>query len=493
MRVDPQLIVDDWEAVTQGELIEQEPGYVRAAREDLARRREIEDQHWFDLKVDEVQHVLAAAAQMELQLPEMNERAHAREVFSDFLERVVLPATDSRSIHRIPATLRTVRKRCDRWVLPATGKQISRWDAKAGMPLLCPDDARDEANRIKRRYVPVIVEAVKRGCSVHFCVFTIDNPPPGKLRLGIHKLHRKQRSIWRACKGRDRPFPIIGGISVLEAPLGGYRDWHPHLNVILICDGYLDYEKLRARWGCNAHFEPISTSRKPASQAKVKAAVRELIKYAVQTVPEKSIAKAAATARYPTESDRSFSAGRRDAGGRDPLDRKTVLPDRSAVLARSDAGHAGRANHAQSADVLLDAALCDQLGVPGRAAGARPRPPAMTEWTAAEWIEWWNAHRGLRRTRTFGCLFKAPKPEKLDTAGAIHTHSDVYDHQHRRFVRRSPLLESIPGDKSTPEKIVESWKAAWMKLLGPPDHLARVCDARRTIEKHYGPVSLAIS
>lgn len=426
MRVDPQTILDDWQHATQGELIEP-PSYVRAAIEDLAREKAIEQQHWFDFTVDQAEKVVAAAAQLELKLPRLDERARVRHQVADYLERVVLPRTDSRTIHRIPAALRSCRQKQDFAMLPS-GKMVVRWDSKAGLPLICPDDAREESMRISRRYVPAIMDEIAKGRSVHFAVLTIDNPAPGKLRMGVNKLFRKLRSITRACKRRERPFPIVGALAVLEAPLGRHRDWHPHLNVILICDGYLDYGELRQRWGCNAHFQ-----RMRGTQPAIEGAIRELIKYSVRAVPEKSQERAG--------------------------------DDRPSV------------------DVADGSPLTDRCQ-------SSPQPPAMIEWTAGEFLEWWNAHRGLRRTRTFGCLYKVPKPEKVDTSGAVWIGSHVYDGT--RFVQRSALLGSIPGDKSTPENIRKAIKEAWCKLLGPPGQVQRALHVAAIIKKHYGPVSLSV-
>ncbi len=36
--------------------------------------------------------------------------------------------------------------------------------------------------------------------------------------------------------------------------------------------------------------------------------------------------------------------------------------------------------------------------------------PPMVEWTADEFLEWWYAQKGFRRTRTYGCLYRLPAP-----------------------------------------------------------------------------------
>lgn len=75
--------------------------------------------------------------------------------------------------------------------------------------------------------------------------------------------------------------------------------------------------------------------------------------------------------------------------------------------------------------------------------------PAMIEWPASRFVEWFDAQHGFRRTRTYGCLYgkKVPKPEprSLDDVtwlGAIRLTPDG-------FRAELPLISLIPGDKST--------------------------------------------
>ena len=68
--------------------------------------------------------------------------------------------------------------------------------------------------------------------------------------------------------------------------------------------------------------------------------------------------------------------------------------------------------------------------VPTKSAEKRVRrtsdAPAMTEWPAEQWIEWWRAQQRFRRTRSYGCLYAldetrwddlplaGPSPSRLD-------------------------------------------------------------------------------
>ena len=78
--------------------------------------------------------------------------------------------------------------------------------------------------------------------------------------------------------------------------------------------------------------------------------------------------------------------------------------------------------------------------------------PAMIEWPASRFIEWDNAQQGFRRTRTYGCLYgnKVPKPEPQSNddvvwLGGLFLSPD-------RFTVALPLIDLIPGDRSTTER-----------------------------------------
>lgn len=75
--------------------------------------------------------------------------------------------------------------------------------------------------------------------------------------------------------------------------------------------------------------------------------------------------------------------------------------------------------------------------------------PAMIEWPVVRFLEWFEAQAGFRRTRTYGCLYGKhvpyPEPSSLDDViwlGTLVCRPD-------RFFAQVPLIDSIPGDKST--------------------------------------------
>lgn len=414
----PQAFLDKWAAEGPG------PGELRlsfarqqSVAERLAEERAAESQHWLNETIEDMERVAAAAAQMKLKLPKMDERAHARDRVAKYLKEVVTPHMWRRSHYELADRLIDARHSYRRSIMP-DGKNLMRWDRKAGLPLLCPDDAREEAMRLSRRIVPNLLPQLEAGCEAHYAVLTWPNAQPGNLRETQDAIWKKFNSLMRACKGNDPPFPIVGAVAVMESPLGVHRDWHPHLNVVFITSHYLDYEKFSARWHWNCELRKVEGTR-----SEVERSFRELLKYSVRAVPEKS--------------------------------------------------------EAHRRHVRFDRATGEPL----------PSPPAMIDWTPREWLEWWESHRRRRRTRTYRSLYGLPKPPKPDYSQARPV--AVGQRLNGRWSERSALLEFIPGDKSTTENIRERVKAAWSKLLGPPDERARLRDAVRTIDKAYGPVSLA--
>ena len=96
-----------------------------------------------------------------------------------------------------------------------------------------------------------------------------------------------------------------------------------------------------------------------------------------------------------------------------------------------------------------------------QAKAAHTAAPAIIEWPVARFLEWFEAQFGFRRTRTYGVLYgnKVPKPERrsLDDViwhGAVRCEPDF-------FFAQLPLIDLIPGDKSTTETRIRP-------VTGPP-------------------------
>lgn len=422
---------------------------------------------------------------MQPALSDAAKRALVREQVADFLESTVAPAVEGEKLWKLAYKLRAARQECWYQLNLGSGRTRTIWDCKAGEPLLCPDDARQEAMRLQGRLERDVAELARKGYRVYYGVLTIENAEGGHLQSRIEKLWRAWRRALKAKierapgdrrRKKDLPkrFPFVGAIATLEAPLSASRTWHPHLNVIVITRGFFDWSDWWKYWRWVSHWKSI----KPGQ---VEGAFRELIKYAVRAVPEKSQEKASCSTSSTTPSPEwasslepsaqrcslpsapcsTISSPPLSSTGTNspaPLARNTIAPDNSRPMSTSAASETAPVRSASSSTLKPDR-------VTHMAAG-----PAMVEWTAEEWLEWWAAMKGRRRTRTYGELFGLKtdeKPEDTDDEGPWHTiGKGRWTGQGYRS--NFALLECIPGDKSILDVRVryEKWKDS---LWRPPD------------------------
>jgi len=338
---------------------------------------------------------LEAQQQLELDLPGYSKNHMIRRALADALEQRALPQARQQQygikyVMRCAAQLRAARWSGAVGYSLAKSKSVVFWDQKAGLSRLCPDDAREEAQRLSRRVLGPLEELQADSHALHYCVFTTPNAAAGGLRKEMRSINRRFRSLIL----KSDQFPEIkGALCVLEAPLGGSRDWNVHLNVILVVKGFLDYGKLRRIWHWDVHAQKLAVG-----PGVVRGALCELIKYAVAATVAKSADKAVC----------GDQAGEGDAG---------------SISARGPGGPGGAASP------------------------PRVSAPPMLEWTGAELLEWLLAMRGFRRTRTYGCLFRLKRP-KAEDLGQIVWLGRV-DYAGGGYRLSSRLLDSIPEDKSS--------------------------------------------
>jgi hypothetical protein len=435
---EPLRVISQW--MLTADNLRSPPPLVQAAYKQVGREDEGEAQHWIDWSDDELTQLLQVVDQQRLEFSEEDAHANVRLAVARYLETTVIPSVADPAIWKLPERLRNARKEGTLMYHPAQQKFVTIWDEKAGLPLLCPDDAREEAMRLQRRYVPILADWRNSGKAVHQGVFTTPNVAPGKLRAEMRRICKRLVDVlWKSGK-----FPQIKGMMVtLEAPLSRHRDWNVHLNVLLMCDGYLDYGDVRRAWHWDVELQRVRVDpKKDESYADaIKRSMRELVKYPVRAMPEKSHAKAAAARADASGRDH----GAHDADGREETGRLEVpggtggdRSDEATARARSD---------------------------------DRAAAPALIDWTAAEWIEWWEAHQKFRRTRTYGELYgiAKPEPESLDGFVAV----GFVRREGTQLIRRLTLLDSIPGDKSSETSLVDRYRRALQSLRGPPDEARR--------------------
>lgn len=208
------------------------------------------------------------------------------------------------------------------------------------------------------------------------------------------------------------------------------RTWNVHLNVMLVVRGFCDYAKLRRLWHWNVEFRKLPTGDLEG----LRRSFRELIKYAVQATSEKSESKS---------TDRGGDVG--------------SVPEIP--------GHA-LPEGGETAGMLGDS--------------IRAGAPPMLAWTGAELAEWLTAMHGFRRTRSYGCLYGAPKPEPADLQAFVWVGFVRWrDGAYRLNVR---LLDSIPEDKSGVADPLERWRNYRRRAIPPPE------DRPRQLERHLQPL-----
>lgn len=365
---------------------------------------------------------LAAIAQFEAPLTHYAKRAEIRHMLADKVERDVVPILPLPWVTKIPEKLRNARRTGTYGLHARSGRGIVLWDEKASLSRLCPDDAREEASRLQKRYLPHVEQAWKDGCDVHYAVFTMPNFRRGELRAGMKKIFDRFRALLKKTDDDGAlVFPEIeGALCVLEAPLGRYRDWNVHLNVMLVVRGFLDWGKLRQAWHWDVQF-----NRLPRGNVEhLKKSFRELIKYAVQATAEKS--------------------------------EHHAHPRGRSVEAPPSLEHDASGETAGQGGVLQS---------PGE--GTRAVAPPMLAWTGSELAEWLEAMHGFRRSRSYGCLYGAPKPEAEDLGeyvwiGYVRWRDGSYK-VHAR------LLDSVPEDKSGSSSPADRWKKYVQRVKPPPD------------------------
>lgn len=238
---------------------------------------------------------LEAQEQLELALPGMSVRQATRKALADVLEQRALPEARQQQqtvkyVLDVVERLRRARHTFTWGYSLAKGKSVVLWDEKAGLSRLCPDDAREETQRLARRVLDPLEALQADGHALHYVVFTTPNAPAGGLRKEMVSICKRFRRLIL----QSGEFPEIkGALCVLEAPLGSARDWNVHLNVILVTRGdYQLYERLRRKW----YYNLGGARRLAQGPGVVKGALCELIKYAATATVTKSQDKAAKAA-----------------------------------------------------------------------------------------------------------------------------------------------------------------------------------------------------
>ena len=391
------------------------PAHIQPSFDHMERH--VETQRTRQATAEQAQQWFKIRDAVDQKLERFSDRRLAELEIAKYIETQVLPLSpQDEKLYRLPAAM-SVCHESGIYGCRENGHHVVAWDAKCDIGCLCPHESREETKRLARRYIPQLSAQINKGLRPYYAVFTMPNFQPGQLKRGQKLIYKR----WNALLKKRRPrklgggklFPIAGSICVLEAPLAYDGTWNVHLNVIMLCDGYLDYEQVRRAWYWNVDFQDQRTMFKKTEQRMrwkaehtgvpmpdltpelvLTQAMLELIKYTVATVPEKNGPK---------------------AGG-----------------------------HWQG-NVYLDGQ------------GGHQAPP-LTHWPAGSFIEWWEAQQRFRRTRTYGkrVLFAALDKEEPETDAGLKAVTWLGTIKWMRdggYRTTAPLVDLIPGHNSDTPRV----------------------------------------
>jgi hypothetical protein len=243
----------------------------------------------------------AIRTEIENALPAYNERRYSERKLADYIEDVFHANPSRYDLQQLVESLRTCRA-CGTVGVSFEGTKRIAWQCKCHKVRLCPDESREETQRLCKKYIPAMQQWVKEGPNrrLFYAVLTMPNAAPGQLLSAKkfifddfnRKILKGREYIPESERvGRKRYrelFPNIKGAFVVqEDPLSKHNDWNVHLNVVLAVEGEFDYSKLREHWGYNVHITRIKPSVEGLTRA-----LLEIVKYSAQIVPTKSEEKA---------------------------------------------------------------------------------------------------------------------------------------------------------------------------------------------------------
>lgn len=166
--------------------------------------------------------------------------------------------------------------------LVADGRHVVAWDEKVNCVRLCPDDAREDAKRLNRKYGLQIYKLLSsnRGWRLFYCVYTDKNSAPGELLNGKRSIYKDFAGLHRTKWGKAH---IMGTFATQEDPLSASDDWNIHINALHLVSGDFDFKTLRQMWGRNVEIRQVQGSIEEIAKS-----LMEIIKYAAKHVGEKS-------------------------------------------------------------------------------------------------------------------------------------------------------------------------------------------------------------
>lgn len=213
-----------------------------------------------------------------------SERHLIRQKLADYIEKGIAGNPYYEGLYAgTAAKLRVARSTGCVGIDSVSSRHITLYDDKVNCVRLCPDEAREDTQRIIRKYAPEVSRllAAHPEYRAYYAVYTEPNVPAGQLKEGKQAQYRKFSNMHRSKWGKSC---LKGSFVIQEDPLAtNSKDWNVHLNVIHIVHGRFDFKTVRSTWGNNVEIRQLTG--KPEDIAKT---FLEVVKYAAKHIGEKS-------------------------------------------------------------------------------------------------------------------------------------------------------------------------------------------------------------
>lgn len=225
-----------------------------------------------------------AERQMSSDLMGKSERFDIRQQLADYMEEGIKQQPLFQNLYGdLVGKLRIARKTGALGLDPITSRHVVAWDDKVNCVRLCPDEAREETQRLVRKYAPEIFALLRNNPTwrLYYAVYTEPNVKADHLSEGKRNQFKKFSNFHRSKWAKQR---IKGSFVIQEDPLATNDiDWNVHLNAIHIVEGDFSYKELRKQWGNNVEIRQIKGTPGDISKAFL-----EVVKYAAKHIGEKS-------------------------------------------------------------------------------------------------------------------------------------------------------------------------------------------------------------
>ncbi len=322
-----------------------------------------------------------------------------------YIREKVVPAGLLLDADQIAERLEGCRNKGILGVVNGSDRKVVRWAEKCGLVKLCPDEARAEQKRLARRYVPACAAWLKESPRRRF-QYAVFEP----VNVPIGNLKQGMREAYAALVRllRHKSFKAIKGcFAAMEAPLSrDGQSWNVHINCLFLVEGGFDWGRVRQEYGNRIHFE------------------------STQSIIDK-------TRRY---------LQRRNGGSPVELSRADVLTCAFREIIKYSSKHVSESSESGKTDA-----------------------PGITQWPPELFVEWYAAHKGLRRCRSYGALYNAPEQERepLEVTW-IGTMDYSQRGGYRIAINKRPAVISLQGDKSTKNHAANRRQNSLFQSGAPP-------------------------